>query len=363
MHYFIFANKDSSIYSSDIIQNTGRDEILEIIKTFQSSSYSGVINSTLNSRALVQFDLSYISNSIVDGTITSPRRFYLNMHICRVEGQESQTNLYVYPVSSSWVQGIGKRLDSIIRTTGVSWTASDGEVPTYWNNTGSDYLDNIVETASLWSDENTFQTTGHYTYELADMRVDVSSIVNSWLSGTYVNNGFLIKRSGGDETGSKDLGNIQFYSTDTHTVYNPKLEVAWDDSSFVTGTLTQSNMDDLFVYAKNLQATYNNRDKARVRISSRPKYPTKNYLLNSPYVVSWYLPSSSYYSIVDSQTEETIVGFDTSSAKISCDSLGNYFTIWCNGLHTQRTYRIKVKVVSGSLESVYDIQNSFKIIR
>lgn len=364
MHHFIFANKDATIYTDDIDQNTGKDEILEIIKNPYSASYSGVVSGTLLSRALINFDITAVSKSIVSGEIARDARFYLNMYVCSAEGQPETTSLYIYPVSSSWVQGVGKRYDSVPRHNGVSWIYRDGEIPTSWIESGSDYISGSNEVlAKLWSDENEFQNSGHYTYELADLRADVTSIVYQWLSGSFANNGFLVKRTGSEEADTKSYGIIRFYSTDTHTIYNPKLEVAWNDFTFATGTLTASDNTDLFVYIKQMQASYNNRDTIRLKVGSRTKYPAKSYVTSNAYNVDWYLPTSSYYSIVDSQTEETIIPFDTGSTKLSCNVNGNYFDLKLNGLHPERYYRVKIKVVSGSFQQVFEIPQSFKVVR
>jgi hypothetical protein len=41
----------------------------------------------------------------------------------------------------------------------------------------------------------------------------------------------MLKRSVSDEASTTSLGNFNFFSRDTNSVYPPKLEVAWDDSS------------------------------------------------------------------------------------------------------------------------------------
>lgn len=372
MHIFISPNKDATLYSDFPTQNTGKDEILEIIKTpitvvskSISSSTISYVSSSILSRILIQFDLNYISSLIENGTISTSPRFYLNMHVCRVEGQEEFSTLYIYPVqtSSAWVQGVGKRLDSIIRESGVSWIYKDGDLLLNWINEGGDYIQSIPVTASLWPNENNFQESEIYKYELADLRADVSDIVYDWLSGSYDNNGFIIKRSDTEETDAKNYGIIQFYSTDTHTIYGPTLEVAWDDSLFVTGTLTSSNVDDMFIYAKNLKSVYNNREKVRINIGTRELFPSKSYSDSNPYIQQKYLPSSSYYSIIDAFTAETIVPFDTCSTKISCDSNGNFFNLWMNGFKPERYYKLRIKVVSDTSENIYDIPTNFKIVR
>lgn len=372
MHIFVSPNKDATLYSDEPTQNTGKDEILEIIKkpitaisTSLSSPTIAYVSSSILSRILISFDLNYISSLISNGTISNSPRFYLNMHICRVEGQEEFSTLYIYPVQtgSAWVQGIGKRLDGVIREGGVSWTYKDGDLLDNWENEGGDFIDNIPITASLWPNQNDFQESETYIYELADLRVDVSNIVYDWLSSSYDNNGFIIKRSNSEESNVKDYGIIQFYSSDTHTVYGPTLEVAWDDSSFATGTLTSSNVDDMFIYTKNLKAVYNNREKARINVGTRELFPSKSYADSNPYIQKKYLPSSSYYSIIDAHTAETIIPFDTSSTKISCDANGNFFNLWMNGFQPERFYRLRIKVVSDISENIFDIPNNFKVVR
>ena len=81
------------------------------------------------------------------------------------------------------------------------------------------------------------------------MRMDVTELVNLQLSGSVNggvdNEGFIIKRSGSvgnddtntDEGNNTRLGTFSFFSRETHTIYQPKLEVVWNDSKWVTGSL------------------------------------------------------------------------------------------------------------------------------
>ena len=80
----------------------GKDEILEVGKLYDTD------NATLlgNSRALVQFDLTEISSSIVDGTITSPQ---YRLRLENVESREIQDNynLFVYPCANQFIENLG----------------------------------------------------------------------------------------------------------------------------------------------------------------------------------------------------------------------------------------------------------------
>lgn len=361
MRAFLYPRKDTTIYSDYTSQNAGADEILELNSDFATGS---LLSTAYISRILLDFDLSWISSSINNNEIY-PDKVYLNMYVCSAHDLiNDPEQVYVYPLSSSWTEGFGKRLDSTLRTYGATWIYRDGEVTSSWIDSGSDYISSSVYevTASLWENENNFQESGQYVYELADMRVEVTDIVHAWLSGSIENNGFLIKRSDEEENNTKKYGNLQFYSMQSHTINIPKLEFVWDDQVYNTGSLTEISSSDMFVYVKQLRKEYNNRAKARIRVGARELYPVKSYTTANPYALSRFVPSSSYYSIVDASSEETIIPFDDYS-KLSCDANGNYFDIRMDGLFPERFYKVKLKIVSESIENIYDDNYIFKVVR
>ena len=72
MHYFEFAEKDSTLYEASSSLNAGLDEILEVRKDVSDTGTSVDV-----SRILIRFDLTYISQSVSSGLITNPK-YYLN---------------------------------------------------------------------------------------------------------------------------------------------------------------------------------------------------------------------------------------------------------------------------------------------
>ena len=120
MIYRIYPNKDATLYedTSRKLQNTGKDEILEIGKFYDTD------NSTLigNSRAVVQFDLTSISQSIVSGDITSPQ---YRLRLENIENREIETsyNLNVYPLKQSFTEGMGSESDTPHIENHVSWVS------------------------------------------------------------------------------------------------------------------------------------------------------------------------------------------------------------------------------------------------
>ena len=106
MHYFIFGDKDATIYSGGTTSsiNTGADEILEVNKTVnQNGSVANV------SRVLIQFDYTDISSSIQQGIIPSNAKYYLNLYDAGSEELLRTQNLFAHMVSgSAWTEGNGK---------------------------------------------------------------------------------------------------------------------------------------------------------------------------------------------------------------------------------------------------------------
>jgi hypothetical protein len=375
MRYFEFPSADTTIYEGTITssQNTGLDEILEINKIMNDDG------STVNvSRVLMKFDLSYISRSIVSGLIPHPSgsasKFYLNLYDANSKELTTSDTLYAYPISQSWTNGSGKFSDFPATTEGVSWKYRTGETAAdYWV-TASDYP---LGGGGAWftGTDGAFSRVASKTFdhETIDLRMDVSNIVNNWIysSSAYPNEGFIIKRSGSVgnlQTGSSAppegnttwLGNFQFFSRDTHTIYVPKLEVAWDDSSYSTGSLSalsSTNLESVKFYVKNLRPEYKENSKTKIRVVGRERYPTRTYATSSVNLTVKYLPTSSYYSVRDAYSEDVIIPFDNYS-KLSCDSTGNYFNFWLKGLQPERYYRLLFRYIANS-GSVNEIDERF----
>ena len=81
------------------------------------------INQAYIDRALIQFDLTAISNSIADGTITSAS-FFLKVKICNEYQLPIDYTIYAYPISESWVMGNGYMSDGG-SDYGASWVYRD----------------------------------------------------------------------------------------------------------------------------------------------------------------------------------------------------------------------------------------------
>ena len=381
MHYFIFPDIDATLYSASGSKNTGLDEIIEVRKDMKSDGTNVKV-----SRILMKFDLSYISSSIVRGLITNPK-YYLNLYDANPTDIGYSQSLYAYPVSQSWVEGEGFDSDLPTTTQGASWDYKTGiNEEDFWNPESSSFS---TEQGGTWHKE--VYGSQSFAWGTEDMRMDVTPVVNSWLNETYPNEGFIIKRtgsievqnikSGSEAEGNTDvLGSFAFFSRQTNTIYPPKLEVEWYDTSWSTGSLeplSSTNLEDLLFYMKGLRAQYKEKSKVKFRVVGRERYPTKSYSnTSSEYLTVKYLPSGSvdniggdgaYYSVIDDQTGDVIIPFGTGSL-LSCDSTGNYFNLWMDGLQSERYYRFEFKVISGSNTSdetiqYFDDNYAFKVVK
>jgi hypothetical protein len=215
-------------------------------------------------------------------------------------------------------------------------------------------------TASFGSGKSYYQSFTKYTNNL---NVEVTDYISEWLDGTRTNNGFIVKKSKTDEQSTTKFGSIKFFSSDTNTIYPPVLEVRWDDTTFVTGSLEALDTDDMIVYVKNLGTEYKESSKGKIRVYGRERFPTRTFSTTSNYTLVKYLPTTSYYSVVDAETEQVIIPFDTNYTKVSCDSEGNYFNFWFNGLQPERFYKFVFRVDQNGTTKYFDDNFYFKVVR
>jgi len=177
--------------------------------------HTEVIIGDYKNRALVQFDITSISKSIANGDIVNPQ-FNLKLNIAREFNLPIGYNVYAFPISQSWVMGDGYVSDNG-STDGASWIYRDYQNGTPWAVTGSSYIQSLSVTQS-------------FNYQVGDINMNVTPIVNAWLNGTIKNNGIVLISS--DEFSSNPIGMcLFFFSKDTNTIYEPILDVGWSSGS------------------------------------------------------------------------------------------------------------------------------------
>ena len=341
MIYFVTSSKDASIYTDYKNQNTGIDPILSLFKY-----KTDLVDKS--SRFLIEFDTTSISQSLASGELTNPT-FSLDLKTTSLKELAYSFSLECLPISQSWEQGLGKRADNPKTTDGVSYTWRDEVSGSAWDTEGGDV---ITSTTSSFS----------FTSETTDVSFDVTDIIYLYVSGTISNNGLMVRFPTALEGNTINYGEVNFFGSETNTIYRPKLRVEWDDKSLVSGSLSQITDEDTFVTIKNLRKEYKTENQYKFRLHARNMFPTLTYSTGSVYSTTGYVPTGSMYSIVDNVTDDVIVPFGSNST-ISIDSNGNYFNQNFKGWEAERYYRILFKIDDGSgIYQLIDKNFVFKLV-
>jgi hypothetical protein len=379
-----YPERDTTLYERFPDKNTGIDQMLELIKIASGSLLNDEIQAnTYNSRILIDFgnQITAISDAIASGDIppigvvaAGSASVYLNMRVAYASDLPYNYTIKAYPIYEDWTNGTGNYNDTPETTNGVSWYYTDNKTQaTRWA-TGSapsynDYSVTNTQGGGSWYTGSGYEAAQSFntsTNASIDMRMNVTDIVKKWVDGTIADHGFIIKRTTADERSGDIMGTLKFFGLDTHTIYVPRLEVVWDDTVLTgTGSFTEI-ADDIYVpYIKNIRNEYRETDKAIFRIAARPQFPRRSYATSSHYTTEYRLPTSSYYSILDAVTNETIIPFDNIATKISCDTAGSYFKLRLNTFQPERYYKIVLKVERSGGDDVQTFGEGFyfKVVR
>lgn len=340
MRKYLIPTADTTIYQAFNNNNAGFDEILEIgkvpdvLETYVSASARALINFSLPTTASVPATASY----------------FLNLKLANATNIRKNQKIIVYQVSQSWDEGSGFFYQNVQNVNdGATWERCSTAVS--WSNAGGDVLSNA-----------TTQSIALNTYPIQDIRLDVTNILQpivsqSLQSGFY---GLLLQFPISDELDDTNEGNIKVFSTQTHTIYQPTLEIAWDNQVFVTGSLQQIPSLNVKIAPNNLKQTYTKGDVDKLTLVVRDKFPLKSFDSTLRYKNKYYLPASSYYSIVDTQSNTTVVPFDEFS-KINTDTTSSYIILDTSPLYPGRFYKLKLKIVTGDYSQVIDTDTMFKV--
>lgn len=360
MRTFIKTSQDATIYQRFPTLNAGLDEILEVGKVIKETD---VVNMYASGavRALITFD------GIQENAYTSSAEYYLNLYLADAKNINRYQKIEVCPISSSWIEGSGYYYQNVKNVgDGVTWqTASVAfGTPTTWSNAGG-----------------TISTTLTASYQFSEIpltsnvRINVTSLVAPLIEGLPTAqelasgsasaqvppwNGWLIKFPTADETNQNNIGNIKFFSGNTHTVFEPTLEVVWRDQTFVTGSLKTLPSSNVSITPKNLKQSYIQGEVDKIYLVVRDKYPDKKFDSVQRYKNVYYLPSESYFRIRDEASDTQIHRFDAFSA-INCDASGSYIKLNTTGLNIGRYYSLDLKIKSGELVFFPEFNYTFRI--
>lgn len=354
-YYFMTASKDASVYLQQPNQNTGLDEILEISKV-----YYGNVKDV--ARALLKFDVGFLSKSLVDGNIHMDEATLI-LKETKSEEIPLEYTLYAYPISQSWQMGIGTRFDNV-STQGVTWNYREGDSNLEWLPTSQFELGvtgSYNGQGGVWfTNVNANQS---FNYQTADIQMNIKNMLKAWMTGSIVNEGLIIKHSFDVENDTEDYGIVKLFSKETNTIYQPKIRIGWDDQSFATGSLTALTVEDIKVGVANFKTEYKLGTIPKIRIVGRELYPLKTFSNTFAYSTVKYLPQTTYYQIKDLNSNDIIIPFSEYS-KVSCDENGNYIKVNFSNWEIERMYKIEFKVDMGDGNVKYFDDNiTFNIVK
>lgn len=357
----LYPIRDTTLYQASESANTSKDEILEISKHVSSSF--GPLAVT---RPILQFNTTPLSASLsAQGintlTTSGSLRYFLKLFISKEEDIQRDYSLVVHPLRQPWEGGTGRSTSIPIVTDGCSWKYTDSETTgTVWTPAGG----RIFESAALSS----IQT---FTDVQGDIEVDITATVESWNTGANDNYGLLIKRSGSQETDSSIQGSLYYYSSNTNTIYSPRIEARYDDASHAFTDISGSTItisDEIDIQPR-LRPEYKQNSQERIAIITTQKNGARTQAGSVGSTFRSSLPQSSSYAIIDNATGEYVYKHDQHATYIARTGASEHcIDIDMNGLFPERYYAIEFKVNHYSGTSViatryYKSNTVFKVVR
>jgi hypothetical protein len=259
------ATKDTTItnaYKPDLINratdaNMGASDSLEMFSIFAQASTSSVEKS----RILVEFPISDILNDRNTSKIPASGSVSFILRLFNVEHPFSVPKDYtasIHVVSQNWDEGYGLDMESY---SDAGWASGSK------GGSGCTWL--YATSGSKWSNEGGFfsinaQDTFNYTFKtgLEDVELDITNLVERWITGSTSNYGLILKLSDSFEDGTniRSFYTKKFSARGSEFFYKrPAIEARWeaivkDDRGqfFASSSLLESedNIMNLYFYNK-----------------------------------------------------------------------------------------------------------------
>jgi len=329
------ASKDTTItdaFKPDLITravnaNMGASDSLEIFSIFAQATD----NSVEKSRILVQFPIEQIIEDRTSSKIPASGSVKFFLKLYNVEHPFSvprDFSVSINPVSQSWDEGYGLDMETysdigwhpVLKGSGCTWEyAQSGTV---WSGTGSSYI-----TGSGYDFTQTFSSG------LEDIDLDITNLVEDWITSTIPNNGVLVKLSGSFEDGTegRSFYTKKFSARGSEFFYKrPSIEARWaavvtdDRTNFFASSSafdTEDNIMNLYYFNKPRGVLKNIAGDPQLNV----KFYSDSTLLNeiAPSYLSISNPSEGIYKARVSLDTTASVGYDV---WINSSSLGRYFS-------------------------------------
>lgn len=325
MIYRIFPIADTYIRSGSEV-NYGGDELLVLEKPTAS------IGQTC-SRILINFPINTIKEELQGKTYS----VFLNLTTSECKNLCRGAIIQASNIEDSWDEGLGKEYDDPCSTLGASWLYRTYDQDT-WTTPGA-FPEGSTVCETEYIGEKTF-------------RLDVTDLFDAPDS----TNGIILKF--GDET--VKLGTrISFYSSQTHTVYRPCLEIQVQDQEYTDEGLISGSF---IVSPSNLKSEYRWCTSCNICLDVLPAYPKRIYKTSSLYSTGYHLPQESYWKLEDEYAGDTVIPYSDGTL-ISSTETGSFFNLNMQYLEPERYYRLVCKAKVSDTE-IYETPGwIFKVIK
>ena len=342
MIYTVYPYKDTTIYQHSNKLNAGIDEILELTKHVKTPEINGINNS----RILLNFDIATFKSESAIPTVATLKLFTAN-----VSGIINDYNVRLAPIGAAykdWTMGTGKTIHNPPSEDGASWAYSDDALGAW--TAGNPEALNFVDIPKLVTDSTDISSNVIGAYNMHSGSNDIS----------------LVAYRHGQEASSKSYGSISYFSNETHTIYRPKLNLEWDDSTYATGSGSVLASKNIVMSVYDAKSTYNQGERTKLYINPIDVRPVKSYSTSAKVELANVLPETAYYCVTDTVANTIVWDYSTIGTKISCDATdGSNFDLWTDTLLKNREYSISIMVNDRSFVGqveYFENVHTFKVV-
>jgi hypothetical protein len=221
-----YANADTTITNAfksnlttrGVSGNMGQSDILEIFSIYGQANAS----SSELSRILIQFPINDIITDRNSGLLPASGSisWYLNLfNAPHSEIVPKDFTLTISAVSRSWDEGYGLDMEEY---SDVGYAN--------WNSASSSSAGGVTDWSSAGGDYHTSPTTSQlFNKGTENLVVDVSQLVEQWVTGSKTNYGFGIKLTSSQEQAAQSFYTKKFFARGTEFFFKrPTLEARWN---------------------------------------------------------------------------------------------------------------------------------------
>ena len=234
----------SNLVTTGSLSNMGESDVVETFSIFAQANSS----SSELSRILTKFPVSDIVSDRTAGHIPKSGSVNFILKLSNAEHTETTPTKYtltVQPVSQSWEEGYGLDMEEYSDLGASNWVSASTGTP--WSSLGGDYLTSSNYDAYF---ENGYE----------DLEVDITGLVEEWVSGTIDNYGVGIHLTASEESASRSYYTKKFFARGSEFYYKrPHIEARWDSAitddrnNFIRSSSllpASDNLNTLYLYNK-----------------------------------------------------------------------------------------------------------------